>query len=61
MTRAGEPIRRAVDATQRLYEARDAAIVQMRGEGATLQAIADVYGISKERVRQIVARELSRG
>ncbi len=32
---------------------RDAMIVDMRGDGATLQSIADLFGISKERVRQI--------
>jgi hypothetical protein len=34
---------------------RDRAIVRARKAGATLKAIGDVFGITRERVRQIVA------
>lgn len=34
---------------------RTAAMRQMRTKGATLQAIADRFGITRERVRQIVS------
>ena len=36
--------------------ARDVAIIQARKAGATLQAIGNVLGLSKERVRQIIDR-----
>jgi hypothetical protein len=36
--------------------ARNVAMIQARKAGATLQAIGDVLGLTKERVRQIVDR-----
>ena len=36
--------------------ARDVAIIQARKAGATLQAIGNVLGLTKERVRQIIDR-----
>lgn len=36
---------------------RRAAIVKLRGEGKTLQFIGDLFGVSRERIRQILERE----
>jgi hypothetical protein len=36
---------------------RDSTIVKMRNGGNTLQEIGDVFGISRERVRQILLAE----
>ena len=36
------------------YDAREIAIHAMRSEGLTLQAIGDTFGITRERVRQIL-------
>ena len=39
-----------------MNEERDAEIVRLRENGLTLQEIADRYGLTRERVRQIVER-----
>ena len=40
---------------------RDGAILVMRGEGKLLREIAEHFGLSKQRVAQIVARETKGG
>jgi len=39
---------------------RDQAIVKARRSGLTLQAIGDVYGLSRERIRQIIDPDMQR-
>ena len=40
-----------------MNETRDAEIIRLRDNGLTLQEIGDRYGLTRERVRQIVERE----
>ena len=40
---------------------RNASMVRMREGGATYDAIAEHFGVSRERVRQIVIRDTGRG
>ena len=42
------------------YDARRERIVQARREGLTLKRIGDTWGITPERVRQIIMKELRR-
>lgn len=44
----------------RIYKERDAEIVRLRELGRTLAEIGDLYGISAERVRQILQQEEDR-
>lgn len=45
---------------ERIHAERDAKIVEMRKSGATMQLIAESYGITRQRVNQILARESAR-
>jgi DNA-binding CsgD family transcriptional regulator len=52
----GEVPQGVCEAVQRSYHAeRNARIYQMRRDGKTLKAISDAVGVSRERVRQVVA------
>lgn len=39
---------------------RDEIIMKLRKEGKTLQAIGDIFGLTRERVRQILAKVLDK-
>ena len=49
--------RELAELNRRERDERDGAILAMRGEGKLLREIAVAFGLSKQRVAQIVARE----
>ena len=54
------PIVFSDDALNAMKDVRSKEILRLRAKGTTLQAIAESYGISRERVRQLEAKGLRR-